>query len=83
MESGGWDLVTLSTVNKNEGNGIALENGDSDNAIALTTVNGNKSAGLSISCPSNVYGLTALNNGQMNLSEPSPKGCVNVKNDAP
>jgi hypothetical protein len=81
---GGFNLVTSTTANNNKANGINLQNQSPEtsgqNAIVRSVVKGNRHNGVITDCRTNVVAVTALNNGEANLSEPSPAGCVNVHN---
>jgi hypothetical protein len=74
--------VVGSQANGNGGNGIDL--GNLPGAVIASTAVRNAGAGIVVSCPSEVAGSTARNNGSGNLVEtPGSAPCTDVDNTAP
>ena len=77
----GNSTVTNSNANENTtDDGIFV--GGSNNQLTGNTTNGNGSNGISVVCPSNLYGNTAHDNPGGNIVTPGT-GCVLLDNHAP
>jgi parallel beta-helix repeat protein len=86
---GGGNTITGSQANGNKGkprgafprNGGIYING-SGNFLAGNTANGNLDAGITLDCPSNLYGNTATGNGGSNIVlTPTGTGCARLDNN--
>ena len=74
--------VVGSRANGNGGNGIDL--GNLPGAVIASTAARNAGAGIVVTCPSEVAGNKAINNGSGNLVEiPGSAPCTDVDNTAP
>jgi len=79
----GGDTITNSPVNGNKFDGIVISSlpivGSSENFLTGDTVKGNGGVGITVVCPSNLFGNTAQGNTGGNTSF-SGTGCVELDN---